>query len=229
MFSGIYSAGRAAGELTGQAWLQAMLDVEAALARAGADAALIPAEAAPAIAAACHAGRFDLQRLSEETGRHATPVVGLVAALAAEVGEPHARHVHAGATSQDVIDTAAMLLARRALEPTLADAGAAAQAAAALAREHARTPMIGRTLLQQALPVSFGLVAAGWAAGIQRAGERLQAMNDSEFVVQLGGPVGAGSARLAEQLADELGLGRPALAWHTIRVLPASLATALGA
>ena len=229
LFSGVYARGDVAGHVTDGAWLQAMLDVEAALARACAAQGLIPDTAAAEIAAACRSERFDLTELSRRTADNATPVVGLVAALRAAVSEPVAAHVHLGATSQDVMDTALMLIARRALTPLLRDAGAAADAAARLADEHRRTPMIGRTLLQQALPITFGLRAAGWLVGIDAAGDRLVDVRDHELAVQMGGPVGARGPAVAARVAAELELAEPVLPWQAIRVRPVSLAAALGA
>ncbi len=228
LFGGIYATGESAAALSDQAWLQAMLDVEAALARTGAAAGTIPAAGAQAIGEACRAERFDLDQLGREAARHASPVVPLVRALRDAVGDPHAEHVHRGATSQDVIDTAMMLVVRRAGQPLSDDAAAAGQAAAALARAHAGTAMTGRTLLQPALPVSFGLVAAGWAQGISQALSGWDALIAGGLPVQLGGPVGSGPPELAAGVAAELGLAEPVLPWHTNRVLPASLGAALG-
>ena len=157
LFSGIYARGATAAELGDEGWLRAMLDVEAALARACALEGLIPTRSAEEIAAACAPERFDLAELGAEAAQHASPVVPLVRALRAAVGEPARGHLHLGATSQDILDTALMLIAHRALEPLMGDAAAAADAAAVLADAHRVTPMVGRTLLQQALPVSFGL------------------------------------------------------------------------
>ncbi len=224
----MYARGAAAAELTDAAWLQAMLDVEAALARACARAKMIPGDGAEEIAAACRAERFDLAAIGREGAQHATPVVPLVAALRSVVGERLAAYVHLGATSQDVIDTAAMLIATRALAPLLDDAAGAADAAARLADRHRGTPMAGRTLLQQALPTSFGLRAAGWLDGIDRARHRLEWVREHELAVQMGGPVGSRSPRVAAHVAAELGLVEPVLPWHTIRVRPVSLAAGLG-
>jgi 3-carboxy-cis,cis-muconate cycloisomerase len=229
LFSGVYGRGDVAAHVTDGAWLQAMLDVEAALARACAAERLIPDTAAAEIAAACRAERFDLAELARRTADNATPIVGLVAALRAAVPEPVAAHVHLGATSQDVMDTALMLIARRALAPLLRDAGAAADAAARLADEHRHTPMIGRTLLQQALPITFGLRAAGWLVGIDAAGGRLADVRDHELAVQMGGPVGARGPAVAARVAAELELIEPVLPWQAIRVRPVNLAAALGA
>jgi 3-carboxy-cis,cis-muconate cycloisomerase len=229
LFSGIYARGDGAAELTDRAWLQAMLDVEAALARGCADAGLIPAAAAREIVDACQAERYHLAELRESTADNATPVVGLVKALRAAVSEPAREHVHLGATSQDIVDTAMMLIARRALEPLLGDARGAADAAARLAEAYRFTPMIGRTLMQQALPTTFGLRAAGWLVGLDAARGRLHEVRDAELAVQMGGPVGSRSPAVAARVAAELGLAQPVMPWQAIRVRPVSLAAALGA
>jgi 3-carboxy-cis,cis-muconate cycloisomerase len=228
LFAGIYAHGVSAAELTDAAWLRAMLDVEAALARAGAAAGQIPVPAASEIADACRPEHFDLAALGRDGALHATPVVPLVAALRAAVTEPVREFVHLGATSQDVLDTALMLISHRALGPLLDDARRAADAAAVLADRHRATPMIGRTLLQQALPVPFGLRAAGWMVGIDAARARLQWIRDAELAVQMGGPVGARTPQIAATVAAELGLAEPVLPWQAIRIRPANLATALG-
>ena len=229
LFGGIYARGAAAAEVSDRAWLQAMLDAEAALARACAAEELIPGLAADEIAAACRAERFDIAALGRDGADSATPVVALVKALRAAVSEPAREHVHLGATSQDIADTALMLVAQRALGPILQDAGAAADAAAALAQAHRDTPMIGRTLLQQALPVTFGLRAAGWLTGLDAAWRRLAEVRDGELAVQMGGPVGARAPMVASRVAAELGLADPVVPWQGIRLRPVTLAGALGA
>lgn len=228
LFDGTYARGAAAAAVSDRAWLQALLDVEGALALARADLGLVPPADAERIAAACRAERFDLEALAREAGEHATVVVPLVRALRDAVGSPQAGFVHAGATSQDVLDSALVLVARRALEPLLADARAAADAAAALAAAHRETPIAGRTLLQQALPTSFGLRAAGWAIGVDEAGAALARVGARRLAVQLGGPVGSGDPALAAALAARLELPAPVLPWHTVRVRVAELAGALG-
>ena len=228
LFDAIYARGPAAAQVSDAAWLQAMLDVEAALARACAAEGLTPVRDAEAIAAACVAERFDLARLGREAADSATPVVGLVTALRAAVPESARAHVHLGATSQDIADTALMLIARRALVGLLADARAAADAAAALADAHRATPMIGRTLLQQALPITFGLRAAGWLVGLDEGRRRLEAVDAAELAVQMGGPVGARGPAIAARVAAELALAEPVLPWQAIRVRPVALAAALG-
>jgi 3-carboxy-cis,cis-muconate cycloisomerase len=228
LFAGLYARGGVAAQTDGRAWLAAMLDVEAALARACAADGLIPQDAARAIAQACRAERFDLAAIAAAAAESATPVIALVAALREAVGEEVAPYVHLGATSQDIVDTAAMLLARRALEPLLADAGAAIAAAAALARAHRDTPMAARTLLQQAQVTTFGLRAAGWMVGLDEAARRLRELGATRLAVQMGGPVGTRAPAVAGRVAAELGLADPVLPWGAIRVRPAELAAALG-
>jgi 3-carboxy-cis,cis-muconate cycloisomerase len=226
LFGALYA--RSAESVGDRAWLQAMLDVEGALARAGAREGAIPGEAAEAIVRACRAEHFDLAAIAREAGASGTPVIALVHALREAVGAQAAPYVHLGATSQDILDTAAMLLARRALEPLLADAAAAAGAAARLADAHRGTPMAGRTLLQQALPSTFGLRAAGWLAGLDEARHALGAVRAQALAVQMGGPVGSRPPATAALLAAELGLAVPTLPWHAVRVRPAALACGLG-
>jgi 3-carboxy-cis,cis-muconate cycloisomerase len=162
------------------------------------------------------------------------PAAPLVGALRARVGEPAAADVHRGATSQDVVDSAAMLVARRALVPLREDLAAATDAAARLADEHRATVMAGRTLLQQAVPISFGLKAAGWLVGLDEAAQRLDAVRDTRLAAQLGGAAGTLAAMgdagvdVLSRFARELGLAEPVMPWHTSRTRVAELAAALG-
>jgi 3-carboxy-cis,cis-muconate cycloisomerase len=234
LFDGVLARGRVAAEVSDRAWLQALLDAEAALARAQARAGVIADDDARAIAAACDAERFDVAAIGAEAAKTGTPVVPLVTALTDAVAGPAAGHVHKGATSQDILDSAAMLVAHRALGPLLEDLDGAAEAAAALADEHRETVMAGRTLMQQALPIAFGLKAAEWLVGLDEAAARLDAVRRTRLAAQLGGAAGtlaslegAGPDVLAH-FADELGLDEPLLAWHTIRTRPGELAGALG-
>jgi 3-carboxy-cis,cis-muconate cycloisomerase len=210
LLGGIFARGGAAAAVDDAALLQAMLDVEAAHARACATAGLIPAGHAEAIAAAAVAGRFDLAALGAEAARHATPVIGLVDALRRAVGDDVAPSVHRGLTSQDVVDTALMLVARRALEPVLADARAAADAAALLAEAHRDTLMLGRTLLQPAQPTTFGLKAAGWLVGLDEARAGLARVARATLAAQLGGAVGDRAVLAAWAAAGADGAGPPA-------------------
>ncbi|OLB64646.1 MAG: hypothetical protein AUI10_10195 [Actinobacteria bacterium 13_2_20CM_2_72_6] len=139
-----------------EAWLAALLTVEATLARVQADAGLIPASSADAIAGICRPERYDIAALGAAAAESGNPVIPLVVALRDAVGPAVAPDVHSGATSQDVLDSAAMLIAGRAVDALLGDLDGAIAAAAGLARTHRDTPMAGRTLLQRAVPVTFG-------------------------------------------------------------------------
>jgi len=216
------------------AWLCSMLEVEAALAAAGAGAGVVPAAAAAEIAAACRDARLDVDDIGRGALAAGNPVAPLVAALEARLPAGARPHLHRGATSQDVVDSALMLVARRALELIAADLGAAGDRCAALAEAHRDTPMAARTLLQQALPTTFGLRAAGWMVAVDSARSGLERVRDQRLAVQLGGAAGTlaslGDAGLevARRLAAELGLAEPLLPWHTDRVRVAELAAALG-
>ena len=224
-----------AEQVADPAWLQAMLDVEAGLARALAATGLMPAEHAEQIAAACRADRFDAAEIGAQAAETGNPAAPLVRALTAAVEGPAAGQVHRGATSQDVLDSAAMLVAHRALSPLLEDLAGAAEAAARLAGEHRATLMAGRTLLQQAVPTTFGLKAAGWLVALDEVVARLAQVRATRLAVQLGGgagtlaSLGVDGVAVAGRLARELGLAEPVLPWHTDRTRPAELAGALGA
>jgi 3-carboxy-cis,cis-muconate cycloisomerase len=235
LFGGVFARGPVAAQVDDHAMLQAMLDAEAALARASAAAGVIPAAAAEQIAACCDAGRFDVDALGRASAAAGNPVVPLVRALAEQLPEEAAGHVHQGATSQDVLDTAASLVAWRALGPLLEDLAAAAGACARLAEAHRGTVLAGRTLLQQAVPVTFGLKAAGWLVGLDETRLRLAEVRRRTLAVQLGGAAGtlAGfgdrGLEVLAGFAAELGLAEPTVPWHAVRARPAALAGALGA
>jgi 3-carboxy-cis,cis-muconate cycloisomerase len=231
LFGGLFDGG--AAETGDQAWLQAMLDVEAALARSLERAGLTAPGTGAQVTAAAQAARFDIGEIGRRSELTGNPVPALVRALSELLPRPAADAVHRGATSQDIMDSAAMLIARTVLDSVLADLAGAAAAAAELARAHADSVMIGRTLLQQAVPVTFGLVAAGWLTAIDEAREQLARIRRERLAVQFGGAAGtlaalgeAGPA-VAALLAGELGLGLPVLPWHTDRLRIIELAGAL--
>jgi 3-carboxy-cis,cis-muconate cycloisomerase len=235
LFAGTFARGGAAGAVSSSAWFDALLDVEAALARAAARVGLVPAEAAEAVTRACsEPAALDLATVVAKAADAGNPVPPLVRELQAAVGERAAVAVHVGATSQDVLDTALVLLARRALGALDADLAAAAGAAARLAEAHRDDVVMGRTLLQQGLPTTFGLKAAVWLSGLDGARARVRSV-DAALPVQYGGAVGtlvASSGRgveLRDALAAELGLATTAVPWHTVRLPIADLAGALGA
>jgi 3-carboxy-cis,cis-muconate cycloisomerase len=236
LFGGVFARGGVEADDT--AWLQAMLDAEAGLARALERAGLAPAGAGEAVTAAARAGNFDPNELGGLAALTGNPVPGLARALARQVPQTAVSAVHRGATSQDIVDTAAMLLAKRAIDVIAADLARAADAAAGLATAHRDSIMIGRTLLQQAVPVTFGLVAAGWLTSLDEARAGLDSVGP-RLAVQFGGAAGTlaslGEAgqRVAALLAGELDLAVPVLPWHTDRLrildLGAALARVAGA
>ncbi|UAC01582.1 3-carboxy-cis,cis-muconate cycloisomerase [Dactylosporangium vinaceum] len=213
-----------------------MLQVEAALAEVQAFTGLLDQDAADAIGLACASPRsFSVAAIGAAAAQSGDPVVPLVRALRAAVPEPAAQAVHRGASSQDVLDTAGMLVAARALRPLLADLRAAADLTARLAREHRETVMVGRAGLQRAAPTTFGLKAAGWLGGLDAARRRLDQVRAERLAVQFGGaagtlaPFGDAGPDVVEGLATLLGLSEPAMPWHTERTRIADLAGALGA
>jgi 3-carboxy-cis,cis-muconate cycloisomerase len=224
MFGAVFAHGPVAGAVGDGAWLEAMLEVEAALARALAGARLVPAETAAAITEAARVAPIDVETLSRAAARTGNPVVALVEALSAAVPKDARPAVHRGATSQDVIDTAMMLLAKRAGALLLEDLAAGADAAATLASRHRATLIAGRTLLQQALPMTFGLKAAGWLHALDAARGRLRDVLERGLYVQFGGATGTLAAlqdrgvEVGELLARELGLAMPVMPWHTHRL-----------
>ncbi len=234
LFDGIFTTEAVAAAVSDQAWLQAMLDVEAALAAAQARAGLVPDEAASAIAERCRAGDFDVRAIGRAAAGAGNPVVPLVEELTAAVPAGAAGYVHQGATSQDVLDTAAMLVTHRALGPILDDLAVVARCCAGLAERHRGTVIVGRTLLQHALPTTFGLKAAGWLSGVDESRERLATVREQRLAVQFGGAAGTlaslgdSGIAVAADLAGELGLAEPVLPWHTVRVRLGELAGALG-
>jgi 3-carboxy-cis,cis-muconate cycloisomerase len=234
LFDGVLARGLVREATSDAAWLDAMLDVEVALARAEGRAGLFPMADAEAIDAGRRAARFDIAALGRDATKIGNPVEPIVRALGAAVGGKPAGQIHRGATSQDILDTAAMLIAHRALSPLLDDLRGAADAAAGLAKTHRQTPMAGRTLLQQALPITFGLKAAVWLAGLDDAIVRLEEVRRTRLAVQLGGAAGTlaslGDAgpRVVSLFAEELALAEPMLPWHTSRARIAELASALG-
>jgi 3-carboxy-cis,cis-muconate cycloisomerase len=232
LFDGTFARGGAAVAVGDDAWFRALLEVEAALARAAARGGLVPTTAADAVTKACaDPSRLDLATVVAQAADAGNPVPPLVRALQDAVGPDAARAVHVAATSQDILDTALLLLARTAIAAIDADLVAASDVAARLAETHREDVVMGRTLLQQALPTTFGLKAAGWLAGLEGARVRLAEVVAS-LPVQYGGAVGtlAGSGvAVRTALAEELGLADPAVPWHTVRLPIADLAGALGA
>src|SRR6266571_7934276 len=231
LFGGVFARGGVEADDT--AWLQAMLDAEAGLARALERAGLASAGSGEAVTAAARAENFDPNELGGFAALTGNPVPGLARALARQVPPAAVSAVHRGATSQDILDTAAMLLAQRAIDVMQADLAGAAEAAAGLAAVHRSSIMIGRTLLQQAVPVTFGLVAAGWLTAVDEARLDLHRIRSTRLAVQFGGAAGTlasfGEAgpQVTALLGEELGLSVPVLPWHADRRRVVDLAATL--
>ena len=218
------------------AGLQNMLDFEAALARTEAALGVIPANAAGPITNACRAESFDLAALADAATRSGNLAIPLVKALTSNVAKADAaaaRYVHWGATSQDVIDTGAMLGLRAGIDALLADINRAIAGFAGLARQHRHTPVVARTWLQHALPMPFGLKLAEYAAALHRSKLRLQRMRSETLALQFGGAAGTLAAlgdkgwQVAEKLAEVLELPLPDAPWHTHRDRIAEAASVL--
>lgn len=231
-FGAIFVPDEVADALGDRAWLDALLDCERALANAEALAGVIPVSAAAAIAEACDVAAFDTAAIAGAGRSAGNPVQPLVALLRERVGAKDAEHVHRGATSQDILDTASMLVTRNVLHIVDGELGEVADACARLADEHRATVMAARTLLQQAVPTTFGLRAAGWLVTVLDARALLHAF---EPAAELGGAAGTLAAlgdrgvEVLRAYAAELGLAEPTLPWHGNRVRVAQLAGALDA
>ncbi|WP_327399901.1 3-carboxy-cis,cis-muconate cycloisomerase [Streptomyces sp. NBC_01288] len=227
----------AASATSDTAYLRALLDAESALTRAQAALGLAPTEAATAVTtAAADADRFDVRSLVERSKPGGNPVIPLVADLTKAVGGEYGPYVHRGATSQDIMDTATMLVASRTLDLVLTDLARTERALSGLAAAHRDTAMPGRTLTQHAVPTTFGLKAAGWRSLVLDARDRVRVARDA-LPVQLGGAAGTLAAftaygaedalALPDAYARELGLAAPLLPWHTLRTPIADLAGCL--
>lgn len=230
----MFTAPEMAAVFSGASSVQRMLEFEAALARAQANAGMIPQAAAEGIAAKCRVELFDVSALFRDAAEAGTPAIPLARRLTDLVEGDARGFVHWGATSQDVIDTALVLQIRNGLDILTGGLADVAAACAALAERHRHTPMAGRTLLQHAVPITFGLKAARWLALTARLIRRLHDLRSHALVVQLGGAAGTLAAmgsqglRVMELLAQELNLGVPELPWHTERDRIAEIAAALG-
>jgi 3-carboxy-cis,cis-muconate cycloisomerase len=206
--------------------IQGMLDFEAGLARAEARVGIIPQAAVAPIEAACDAWLYDFDGLAEaiaSAGNSAIPLVKMLGKRIADSDAGAERHVHLGATSQDVMDTGLVLQLRDALDLIEGDLAALGNALAEQARQHALTPMAGRTWLQHATPVTLGMKIAGWLGAITRSRQRLEELKPRLLMLQFGGAsgtlaaLGENALAVAETLAEELELGLPEQPWHTQR------------
>ena len=217
--------------------VQAILQFEAALARAEAAVGIIPEANARSISAKCRVENFDLGVIAQDAARAgnlAIPIVKHLTEAVSKDDKDAARFVHWGATSQDAIDTGVVLQLRRALELFDQDLQRLTGTLVSLAEKHRVTPMVARTWMQQALPTTFGFVVAGWLDAILRHRIRLVEIRPRIFTLQFGGAVGTLAAlggngpAVAKALAHELSLEMPPIPWHAHRDRIAEVATNLG-
>ena len=236
LYSQLFGDPAIAEHFSETATLQAMLDVEVALAEACGSAGLVPSRCLTAIKAAGNARDYDLAAIRRETAQAGNAAIPLVRALTEKVAARDAeasRYVHIGATSQDVIDTALVLALRNALPHIIAEITRAESAAARHASAHRDTPIAGRTWLQQATPTTFGVKAAGWLDALGRGRSPIEQRASEMFVLQFGGAsgtlssIGPAARAVSEDLGKRLGLAVPDIPWHAHRDRQARLACAL--
>ena len=237
IFEGFLSTPEILDAFSERNFLDAMLRFEASLARAQARVGLIPETAAQSIISTCKVELFDVAKIVRESGRAGSIAIPLVKSLKETVSlfnKEAAGYVHFGSTSQDVIDTALVLVTRNALNLIEADVHKAVAALLGLAERHAADPVLARTLMQPASVTSFGLKCVGWAAPLVRSLDRLQGIRADALSVQLGGAVGTlaqmkgkGPQVIAHMAAD-LKLKAPLFTWHTQRDEWLALACELG-
>jgi 3-carboxy-cis,cis-muconate cycloisomerase len=222
VFGTLYGSDAMRAVFDERAYFQRMLDVEAALARVQARLGIIPAEAAAAITAAARVENLDMAELAASVRNVGYPVVGVVKGLNRAAGEA-GRWSHWGATTQDILDTAVVLQIRAGLALIQDDLAATIRALAAQAERHRATVLAGRTHLQHALPVTFGLKCAIWLQPLIAHVERLSQLRPRVELVQFGGAAGTLASlgdrglEVMEGLAAELGLRAPAAPWHVCR------------
>ncbi len=219
---GLHTTDKLRAVLGERGLLERFLQVEVALAAAQADIGMIPAEAAAQLAR-LSVDDLDLAELAERTTGVGYPVVGLVEQLATIVPDGLGEYAHWGATTQDIMDTALVLQVRDALDLIEADLVSLAWALYELAGTHRDTPLVGRSQMQQALPITVGYRAAGWLAPLLRHIERLGQLRPRVQAVQLGGAVGTlasmapNGLAVRAKIAEDLGLSDPSITWHSAR------------
>jgi 3-carboxy-cis,cis-muconate cycloisomerase len=202
---------------------QKYLDIEAALARVQGRLGIIPREAADEIVKHCTIDEIDMAKLKQQTERIGYPVLGVVSQLNALCRDGLGEYCHWGATTQDITDTATVLQIREALALVDDDLSTISALLAELARRYRDTPMVARTNLQQAVPITFGFKMAELLAAIERHRQRLTQLAPRVLMGEFAGAAGTlasiekGAMETQQQLMEELGLGQPPIAWHTIR------------
>ena len=234
IFQGIFSSDAMRHIWSDENRTQKYLDIERALAVVQGRLGLIPQEAADEIVSHCTLEQIDMDQLRAQTERIGYPILGVVSQLNGLCRDKLGEYCHWGATTQDITDTATVLQIREGLDLVEKDLAAIAQAMAKLAREHRLTPMIGRSNLQQAIPVTFGYKMAGLLSAIQRHQQRLAQLRERVLVGEFAGAAGTlaslqtGAMETQAGLCAELGLAQPVIAWHTIRDNIAEVGAFLG-
>ena len=236
MFDALFIDADVANLFTDKAIIQAMLRFEAALALANADASVIPFDQARLIARVCESAEIDLEKIilaARQAGNPAIPLVKELTTLVRKTDSHAAEFVHLGATSQDLIDTAIMHQLKEALSKLYPGVTHLQQRLTELINEHRETVMIGRTLLQQARPISFAFKLAGWLDQLIRCRDRLREVRARVLVLQFGGAVGTMAAcgrdalTIMSRLAERMELAEPTMPWHTARDRLFEVASAL--
>jgi 3-carboxy-cis,cis-muconate cycloisomerase len=223
IFRDIFTTAEMRRVFSDEARTSCYLEIEAALARVQARLGIIPERAAQEIVRQCRIENIDLARLKQQTERIGYPILGVVQQIVDLCADGLGEWCHWGATTQDITDTATILQVRAALDLVEKDMEAIASSLAELSRRHRDTPMAGRSNLQQAVPLTFGFKTAALLAAMQRHRERLAQLRPRVLVGELGGAVGtlaslgADGLEVQAALMEELGLGQPEIAWHTVR------------
>lgn len=234
IFQGIFSTTEMRQVWSDENRTQCYLDIEAALAKVQGELGIIPQEAADEIVRHCHLDQIDMAELRRQTERIGYPVLGVVSQLGRLCRDGLGEYCHWGATTQDITDTATVLQIREALELVDGELAAISAALATLAKDHRDTPMIGRSNLQQAIPVTFGYKIAGLLSAVERHRERLAQLRPRVLVGEFAGAAGTlasletGAMETQARLCAELGLAQPVIAWHTIRDNLAEVGAFLG-
>src|SRR6476620_5853286 len=234
IFQGIFSTDDMRQVWSDENRTQKYLDIESALAKVQGRLGLIPQEAADEIVSHCRLDQIDMAKLRQQTERIGYPILGVVSQLNALCRDKLGEYCHWGATTQDITDTATVLQIRESLVLVEEDLAAISKALAKLARVHRDTPVVGRSNLQQAIPVTFGYKMASILAAVERHRERLTQLRPRVLVGEFGGACGTlasleqGAMETQAGLMAELRLGQPAIAWHTVRDTIAEVGAFLG-
>lgn len=235
LYESLFYAEETNALFTKEASVGYMLKVEAELSKAQAECGIISVSVAKIIETNCRVENIDLTQLSTGialSGNAAIPLVKQLTSLVKKQDADAAKFVHLGATSQDIVDTALILQLKDAIALIEKQLARLLHSLTNLTIAHRQTLMIGRTLLQHARPITFGLKTAGWMEAIYRTKKRIDRLKENNLVLQLGGAVGSGneyiSIEVTQHLAIALGISSSTLAWHTHRDRLVEIATSLG-